>query len=122
MVPTRSAPPEILTSTTLNCYGIHRKSRLKLQEDRNNSADAYEARRHALFFTDPGARKLYRAHAAAIAGRNNSITGRMYKDDPTIMAWSLINEPRCASINTDGALHGATQAREHGCFFWCSPH
>lgn len=25
----------------------------------------------------------------------NTINGRLYKDDPTIFAWDLINEPRC---------------------------
>ncbi len=25
----------------------------------------------------------------------NTLNGRLYKDDPTIFAWDLINEPRC---------------------------
>jgi endo-1,4-beta-mannosidase len=29
--------------------------------------------------------------------RINSITNEAYKDDPTILAWELINEPRCPS-------------------------
>jgi hypothetical protein len=54
-------------------------------------------RRHALFFTDPSCRAMYRAHVAALAGRRSSVTGQLYRDDPTIMAWDLINEPRCES-------------------------
>jgi len=27
--------------------------------------------------------------------QQNSINGRIYKDDPTILAWNIINEPRC---------------------------
>jgi hypothetical protein len=27
--------------------------------------------------------------------QNNPAAGKKYKDDPTILAWNLINEPRC---------------------------
>jgi len=30
-----------------------------------------------------------------IVNRKNSVNGRVYKSDPTILAWNLINEPRC---------------------------
>jgi hypothetical protein len=30
-----------------------------------------------------------------ILNRKNSINGRVYKNDPTILAWNLVNEPRC---------------------------
>ena len=55
----------------------------------------YEIRRHALFFTDAGARALYRQNARQALLRRNTVNGRLYRDDPTIMAWGLLNEPRC---------------------------
>ena len=27
--------------------------------------------------------------------RTNTVNGRRYRDDPTIMSWELMNEPRC---------------------------
>jgi mannan endo-1,4-beta-mannosidase len=47
------------------------------------------------FFTDYGVRSLYRAHLRYFTSRVNTFTGQHYKDDPTIMAWNLVNEPRC---------------------------
>jgi len=36
----------------------------------------------------------YLKQVAIVLERTNSITGNRYKDDPTIMAWELANEPR----------------------------
>ncbi|KAI3873151.1 hypothetical protein MKW92_004972 [Papaver armeniacum] len=49
------------------------------------------------FYTNPLTREFYKNHVKAVLTRNNSITGVPYKDDPTIFAWELINEPRCQS-------------------------
>ncbi|KAG1660683.1 hypothetical protein FOA52_015894 [Chlamydomonas sp. UWO 241] len=59
---------------------------------------SYERARHAQFWTDPGCRQMYRKHASAITGRRNSITGRVYRNDATILAWDLVNEPRCEGV------------------------
>ncbi|KAJ4793770.1 hypothetical protein LUZ62_045016 [Rhynchospora pubera] len=47
------------------------------------------------FFTDDIVKQYYKNHIKAVLTRVNSITGLMYKDDPSIFAWELINEPRC---------------------------
>ncbi|KAL8038286.1 hypothetical protein ABFX02_11G096400 [Erythranthe guttata] len=49
------------------------------------------------FFTNPIVKQYYKNHVKAVLTRINSITGVAYKDDPTIFAWELINEPRCQS-------------------------
>ncbi len=50
---------------------------------------------HDDFYTDPTIRGWYRDYIAHLLNRTNSITGVRYRDDPTIMAWELGNEPRC---------------------------
>lgn len=55
--------------------------------------EAYAAR-VAGFYTNAEAVKLYQNTVLAIVRRTNSITGRTYKNDPTIMAWELCNEPQ----------------------------
>ncbi|KAF6163457.1 hypothetical protein GIB67_029306 [Kingdonia uniflora] len=49
------------------------------------------------FYTHPLTKTFYRNHIKAVLTRINSITGVAYKDDPTIFAWELMNEPRCQS-------------------------
>ncbi|XP_020254550.1 mannan endo-1,4-beta-mannosidase 8-like isoform X2 [Asparagus officinalis] len=49
------------------------------------------------FFKDPTIKEYYKAHVMMVLTRVNSLTKMMYKDDPTILSWELINEPRCPS-------------------------
>ena len=48
----------------------------------------------AQFYSNDIAKKMYWNHVKFIVNRRNSITKKFYKDDPTIMAWQLANEPR----------------------------
>ncbi|XP_077220578.1 glycosyl hydrolase superfamily protein [Tasmannia lanceolata] len=49
------------------------------------------------FFSNPVVKGYYKNHVKAVLTRFNSMTGVAYKDDPTIFAWELMNEPRCTS-------------------------
>ncbi|OMO53842.1 Glycoside hydrolase, family 5 [Corchorus capsularis] len=49
------------------------------------------------FFSHPTLRSYYKAHVKAVLNRVNTLTNITYKDDPTIFAWELMNEPRCTS-------------------------
>ncbi|CAA2986783.1 mannan endo-1,4-beta-mannosidase 2-like [Olea europaea var. sylvestris] len=47
------------------------------------------------FFYDPSIRHYFKNYVKTVLTRKNTITGIEYRDDPTIFAWELINEPRC---------------------------
>jgi mannan endo-1,4-beta-mannosidase len=44
------------------------------------------------FYSDERAHALFRAHVGRLLLRKNSLTGVLYRDDPTIFAWELMNE------------------------------
>lgn len=46
-----------------------------------------------IFYTDDLVLAAYRNYVAMIINRKNTYTGKLYKDDTTIMAWELANEP-----------------------------
>ncbi|TXG57503.1 hypothetical protein EZV62_015332 [Acer yangbiense] len=49
------------------------------------------------FFSHPTLRSYYKAHVKTVLNRVNTLTNITYKEDPTIFAWELMNEPRCTS-------------------------
>jgi mannan endo-1,4-beta-mannosidase len=56
----------------------------------------------AKFYQTPGAVALYRNYVTNLIHRRNTVNGRIYREDPTIMTWELANEPRpCAD---DGSV------------------
>jgi mannan endo-1,4-beta-mannosidase len=50
----------------------------------------------AKFFGEPIMRDAYRAHVERLLARKNTLTGIVYGDDDTVLAWELMNEPRRA--------------------------
>ncbi|KAE8704462.1 Mannan endo-1,4-beta-mannosidase 6 [Hibiscus syriacus] len=56
------------------------------------------------FFLHPTLRSYYKAHVKAVLNRVNTLTNITYKDDPTIFAWELMNEPRCTSDSSGDTL------------------
>ncbi|XP_068304301.1 mannan endo-1,4-beta-mannosidase 1-like [Pyrus communis] len=49
------------------------------------------------FYTNSVVKGYYKDHIKTLLTRKNSITNVAYKNDPTIVAWELMNEPRCQS-------------------------
>ncbi len=65
----------------------------------------------ARFYGDAKANTLFRRYLRALVGRRNSVTGKAYRDDPTIMAWQLANEPRPGGSEAFGLANLPTYYR-----------
>ena len=59
----------------------------------------YGRDKHHEFYTAPEVKQAYKNWVAHVVGRTNRINGRKYKDDPTVFAWELANEPRMKGGN-----------------------
>ncbi|MDD5148338.1 MAG: NosD domain-containing protein, partial [Candidatus ainarchaeum sp.] len=59
---------------------------------------------HDRFYTDSCTRNAYKNYVNYFLNRTNSLTGIKYKDDSTIMAWELANEPRAPNDPTGNSL------------------
>jgi len=56
----------------------------------------------------PGCFTQYQNYVNYALNRTNHYTGVKYKDDPTIFAWELMNEPRYEGQGTDESVNGTT--------------
>ncbi|GAA0144346.1 hypothetical protein LIER_04821 [Lithospermum erythrorhizon] len=61
------------------------------------------------FYTNLIVKGYYKNHVQKVLSRMNTITGVAYKDEPTIMAWELINEPRCVVDYSGKTIHAWVQ-------------
>jgi len=50
---------------------------------------------HDTFYTDLQCKEWFKARIHYLLSRRNTFNDILYKDDPTIFAWELANEPRC---------------------------
>jgi mannan endo-1,4-beta-mannosidase len=53
--------------------------------------------RAMLFYTNETTRRLYREHLEKVVTRRNTVTGVLYRDDPTILGWELMNEAQAVT-------------------------
>ncbi|MDQ2976806.1 MAG: cellulase family glycosylhydrolase [Acidobacteriota bacterium] len=55
------------------------------------------AERAMVFYTNSETRRFYREHLQRLALRRNTVTGVLYRDDPTIFGWELMNEAQAVT-------------------------
>jgi mannan endo-1,4-beta-mannosidase len=60
------------------------------------------------FWSEPRAIEAQLAYQRALATRVNTLSGRLYAEDPTIFAWELANEARCEREQTRELCDEAT--------------
>ncbi|KAL4452406.1 hypothetical protein ABPG75_008068 [Micractinium tetrahymenae] len=61
----------------------------------------------AQFYTNERARQYFKQYAQLLITRRNTVNGRLYSEDPTILGWDLMNEPRC---EVEGCVNAETRA------------
>jgi mannan endo-1,4-beta-mannosidase len=57
----------------------------------------YGLTEHRQFYTDASVTRAYQDWLAHLVQHRNTVNGALYRDDPTIFAWELANEPRCTN-------------------------
>jgi mannan endo-1,4-beta-mannosidase len=58
----------------------------------NNYEFGVNPERAMLFYSNETTRRLFREHIEKLVTRRNTVTGLVYRDDPTIFGWELMNE------------------------------
>jgi mannan endo-1,4-beta-mannosidase len=71
----------------------------------------HPARYAATFYGDSQLREAYRRHVTTLLTRKNRLTGVVYGEDPTVLAWELMNEARAAP--SDWIAFAADCVRSH---------
>ena len=66
----------------------------KTYENISNSSDDNFWAFHDQFYNDTTVMEYYKNFTNYTLNRNNTYSGILYKDDPSIFAWMLVNEPR----------------------------
>jgi mannan endo-1,4-beta-mannosidase len=64
----------------------------------------YGLKDHNAFFTNPRVRQDFKSWIAHLLNHINVYTGVRYRDDPTIFAWELANEPEPKALSTNVLL------------------
>jgi mannan endo-1,4-beta-mannosidase len=57
------------------------------------------------FYGHAAAVRLFDRYVRAVVGRRNTVTGKLYRDDPAILSWQLANEPRPGGSDEAGRRH-----------------
>jgi len=57
------------------------------------------------FYTDPETIALFENYINHVIPRKNTITGVSYDNDPTIMAWEIVNEPRFSNADSQAFVN-----------------
>jgi mannan endo-1,4-beta-mannosidase len=57
------------------------------------------------FYGHAAAVRMFEGYVRAVVTRRNTVTGRLYRDDPAILSWQLANEPRPGGSDEAGRRH-----------------
>ena len=63
----------------------------------NRKINLRDLKARDLFFSDLHIKQWFKRYMRKVIHRTNTLTGVVYRDDPTIFAWELMNEPRACS-------------------------